>query len=61
MQQRTMIVEVWGQRVEVTVVQHSKTVWTAHGEYLGKSYEGKGRSAGTAAASWKERARYSTN
>ncbi len=54
-------VKVWETIVEVKVYQQSKSVWIAHGEYLGKSYEGKGRSANAAAASFKERARYATN
>ena len=54
-------VKVWETVVEVKVNQQSKSVWVAYGEYLGKKYEGKGRSANIAAASWKERARYATN
>jgi hypothetical protein len=54
-------VKVWETTVEVKVYQQKKTVWIARGEYLGKSYEGKGRSASTAADSWRERARYATN
>lgn len=54
-------VKVWETVVELTVHQRSKSVWIAYGEYLGKSYEGQGRTANAAAASWKERARYATN
>ena len=57
----THVVEVWGNKVEITVVQKSKAVWIAHGTYLGKEYEAKGRSESDAASNWRERARYATN
>ena len=57
----TIIVEVWGTKIELTVQQRSKSVWIASGAYNGKSFQGQGRSANTAAASWREQARYSSN
>jgi hypothetical protein len=52
---------VWGQQVDVDVEKRSATVWIARGEYNGKYYECKGRSAKTAAGAWKEAARYHNN
>ena len=54
-------VRVWDTTVEVTVQQRSPSVWVGSGEYLGKSYQGKGRTANAAAASVQERARYANN
>ena len=54
-------VEMWGETIALDVHQHSKTVWLARGEYKGKACEGKGRSPGTVAASWREQARYFSN
>lgn len=54
-------VKVWETVIEVTAIQRSKAAWIAYGEYLGKSYEGEGRTATAAAASWKEQARYANN
>lgn len=50
----TIIVEVWSTKVELTVEQRSKAVWIAIGAYKDKQFQGQGRSAKTAAASWRE-------
>ncbi len=55
----TVRVDLYGTEVDLSVYQKSKSVWIARGDYKGQSIEGKGRSPATAAASWRERARYS--
>jgi hypothetical protein len=57
------VVEVWSTKVEISVYQKSgsKSVWIAVGEYLGKTYESKGRTESAAAKAWAEQARYHTN
>lgn len=60
-QERSITVEVWGERVEITVYQKSKTVWIATGTYLGKHHEAKSSSAGSAAKLWADAARYHSN
>jgi hypothetical protein len=56
-----MQVKVWSDLVEIDVEQHSKSVWVASGDYLGKSYQTKDRTASTAAKRWAEAARYHSN
>ena len=56
-----MRVSVWGETVEISVEQRSKSVWIASGSYLGKDYQTQDRSAGSAAKRWAEAARYHTN
>jgi len=46
---------------EITVYQKSKTVWVAIGEYGGERIETRGVSQRTAAARWREAARYKGN
>jgi hypothetical protein len=48
------IVTVWGEQIELKVVQKSRSVWTASGEYLGQFYSAQDRSSGMAAARWRE-------
>ncbi len=55
----SVTVQVWGERYELSVLQESESVWIARGEYKGKPFQGQGRSATAAAASWREQARYS--
>ena len=57
------MVRVWEgeEPVEITVVQKSKSVWVASGEYMGKSITVQGRSANSAAALWKDAAHYRSN
>ena len=55
------IVKVWDEQFEITVVQKSKSVWIAAGTYMGKTVEVQGRSEGSAAAHWREAARYRGN
>ena len=51
-------VTVWGQQYTVTVYQKSKSVWVAVGDYMGKPFEIKARSAGAAVDAWKLEAEY---
>ena len=53
-----MRVEVWGRECELDVNQKSPSVWIATGEHLGKFIMVENRSATSAAAKWKEAARY---
>jgi hypothetical protein len=55
------IVKVWDEEFEITVVQKSKSVWIAVGQYMGKALEVPGRREGSAAAHWREAARYRGN
>ena len=55
------VVKVWEEPYEITVVQKSKSVWIAVGKYLGKTIEAQGRSESSAAAHWREAARYRGN
>lgn len=57
------MVKVWDgeEPVEITVVQLSKSVWRASGNYMGKAIEVKGRSASNAAALWRDAAHYRSN
>jgi hypothetical protein len=57
----TIIVKVWEKPCEITVHQKSKTVWIAVGEYMGDRIETKGSSQSSAAAHWREAARYKGN
>jgi hypothetical protein len=52
---------VWGKPCDITVHQRSKTVWIARGEYMGEQLESKGSSQSSAAAHWREAARYKGN
>ena len=42
------IVKVWDEQFEITVVQKSKSVWIAAGQYMGKMVEVQGRSESSA-------------
>jgi len=57
------VVKVWDgdEPCEITVVQKSKSVWIAVGQYMGKALEVKGRSASSAAALWRDAAHYKSN
>ena len=55
------IVRVWDKPYEISVYQKSKSVWITVGEYMGDRIEVKGRSATSAAANWREAARYRGN
>jgi hypothetical protein len=57
----TQTVTVWDEKLEIRVYQKSKSVWVAVGEYMGRPLEVTGRSANTAAAHWREAARYKGN
>ncbi len=50
-------VTVWGEALEVSVHQKSKSVWVASGEYLGKHITTQDRTPSTAAKRWGEAAR----
>lgn len=52
---------VWDKPYEITVHQKSKTVWIARGQYMVESLESKGSSQSSAAAHWREQARYKGN
>lgn len=56
-------VRVWEgeEPVEITVVQKSKSLWVASGQYIGKSITVQGRTANNAAALWKDAAHYRSN
>lgn len=54
-------VNVWGQVVEVEVVQKSKTVWIAVGYYMEQRIEVKRSSPGAALSGWKDAATYKGN
>jgi len=47
-------VTVWGESFELSVVQHSSSVWVASGSYHGEHHSTKDRSARSAAARWRE-------
>jgi hypothetical protein len=55
------IVQVWGKPYTITIVQQSKSVWIAVGDYMGDRLEAQGRSESTAAKRWAEAARYKGN
>ena len=56
-----MIVErkanVWGKVLAIRVVQQSKGVWIAQGDYQGQRIEAKGATPTSAAAMWERAAR----
>ena len=52
---------VWGKPCEISVHQKSKTVWIARGVYMEEWIETKGSSHTSAAAHWREAARYKGN
>ena len=54
-------VMVWDKPYEITVYRKSKTVWIAVGEYMGERIETKASSQRSAAAHWREAARYKGN
>jgi len=56
-----LVVKVWDKDCEISVYQRSKTVWIAVGEYMGEQIEVKGSSQRSAAAQWREAARYKGN
>lgn len=51
-------VEVWGQKVSVSVWQKSKSVWCASGTHHGASINVSDRSEGSALKRWREAAQY---
>jgi hypothetical protein len=55
------IVKVWDKSYEIVVLQLSKTVWIAAGEYMGEQLRVKGLSERDAASQWREAARYKGN
>jgi hypothetical protein len=61
MRMSTLVMEVWGKDCEIRVYQKSKSVWVAHGEYMGEQFSSTGSSAQSAAAQWREAARYKGN
>jgi hypothetical protein len=56
-------VRVWDgdEPCEITIFQKSKSVWIAVGQYMGKTLEVQGRSAGSAASLWRDAAHYKSN
>jgi hypothetical protein len=58
---QTIQVIVWGKPYDVEVHKKSKSVWVAHGEYMGEHHSTQDRSAATAAARWREWAQYKGN
>lgn len=46
---------------EITVVQKSKSVWIAVGQYMGKEVRAQGRSESNAVAKWRDAAHYRSN
>ena len=46
---------------EISLVQKSKSVWVAVGEYMGKRIEVQGRTANNATAIWRDAAHYRSN
>jgi len=52
---------VWDKVIEIVVYQRSKSVWIASGDYMGEHLETKGASHSSAAAHWREAARYKAN
>jgi hypothetical protein len=59
--QSVVVVTVWNKSYEITVYRKSETVWIAVGEYGGERIETRGPSERTAAARWREAARYKGN
>jgi len=57
--QKTVV--VWGDRVEIIVYQKSKSVWIATGTYLGRSFDVKASTSGSAAKLWADAAKYHSN
>ena len=51
-------VEIWSEKISVSVWQKSKSVWCASGTYLGQSIDVADRSEGAALKRWREAARY---
>ena len=58
---RSITVVVWDKPHVVAVHQRSKSVWIAVADYNGERIETKGSSATSAAAHWREAARYRGN
>lgn len=56
-----LVVKVWDEQIEISIVQKSKSVWVAYCEYMGKRIDVQGRSANTAAAKWRDAAKYRGN
>jgi hypothetical protein len=54
-------VMVWGRPHDIEVDQHSKSVWIAVGEYMGRRVEGKGQSKMQAVLDWQRNATYKGN
>src|SRR5262245_36334297 len=50
-------VNVWGRVLVISVLQESKTVWIAQGDYMDERIEVKGATATSAAALWERAAR----
>lgn len=58
---REITVSVYGKAFTVKVIQRSKSVWIASGEYLGESYSTQGRTDSDAATAWQRWASYKGN
>lgn len=54
-------VQVWDEKVSVSLHQSSKTVWHAIGYYKEQRIETKGRTSSQALSHWAEAARYRGN
>jgi hypothetical protein len=54
-------VVVWGKEVEITVERHSKSVWIATGDYMGKPIQVQDATQGAAIKRWREAAEYQGN
>ncbi|SED93134.1 hypothetical protein SAMN05519104_4777 [Rhizobiales bacterium GAS188] len=55
------IVKVLGKPQTITVAQQSKSVWIAVGDYMGESFDAKGRTEKSATAAWIAKATYHGN
>ena len=58
---REITVKVWSESYKIEVYQKSRSVWVASGEYMGELHSTKGSSGTSAAAAWREWARYKGN
>jgi hypothetical protein len=57
----TYFLKVWDEPQEINVIQKSKSVWIASGQYMGKFLSSQGRSPSSAAAHWCAAAKYKGN
>lgn len=57
------VVKVWDgdEPCEITVIQKSKSVWIAVGQYMGKEIRVQGRTANNASTLWRDAAHYRSN